>query len=239
MYNTRGIALQTIKYSDSSLIAKFYTAEFGIQSYLVRGIRSKSSKVKASTIQHMNLFDMQVTHKEKTNLHSIKELINNPIYNSIPLDIVKSSLVLFLNEIVIKTIKEEEPNLQLFNFLEEFLQNLDRKEKNFVDDHLFFMIYLSNHLGFYPSTENMERAITFDLQEGVFLQTNYYSPLRLNAEETELLKSLLKSVNGELELQLKSSERKKLLWIMLRYFECHVETFKNIQTVHVLEEIFQ
>ena len=41
---TRGIVLNYIKYGDTSIICKIYTEQFGLQSYIINGIRKSKSK---------------------------------------------------------------------------------------------------------------------------------------------------------------------------------------------------
>ena len=57
---TNGIVLHQIKYGDSSIIVRIYTEEFGMQSYLIRGVKSKKSKIKSNLFQVGNILDMVV-----------------------------------------------------------------------------------------------------------------------------------------------------------------------------------
>jgi len=64
LIKTRGIVLQQFKYLDSSLIVKIYTEELGLQSYMVKGSRSKKSTQKPAYFQPLSLIDLVVYHKE-------------------------------------------------------------------------------------------------------------------------------------------------------------------------------
>lgn len=48
IYSTKGIVLRTIKYGETSVIASIFTESFGVQSYIVNGVRT-SGKKKQST----------------------------------------------------------------------------------------------------------------------------------------------------------------------------------------------
>ena len=112
LHNTKGLVIRYLKYSETSVIATIYTELFGMQSYFLNGVRSKKSKIKINALQPLSFLDLVVYHKEKKNLNRIKELKLHP-YQSIPNNIYKTSLVLFIAEIIQKSIKEEEKNLSL------------------------------------------------------------------------------------------------------------------------------
>src|SRR3990172_7140574 len=117
IYKTRGIVLHHIKYSETSVIAKIYTELFGLQSYLINGVRSQKAKVKANLLQPLSLVDMIVYHKEKKGLQRIRDVSGNPPLSSIPYDFPKSSVALFIAEILYKSIREEEANTNMFEFI--------------------------------------------------------------------------------------------------------------------------
>ncbi len=115
IHKTRGIVLHQIKYSESSIIAKIYTEEFGIQSYMVRGVRKKGSKMKSGLFQALSMLDMVVYHKEKSNIQNLKEVRSAFPLTTIPFDIKKSSIILFLKDNLSKRLRAEEPNTALYS----------------------------------------------------------------------------------------------------------------------------
>ena len=117
LIKTRGIIFRAVKYSETSIIADIYTEEKGLRSYIISGVRSKKAKVKASVLQVMTLVDMVAYHRDNKELNRIKEIKAAYVYRSIPFDIVKGAVGLFMIELARKTIKEAEENPGLFNFL--------------------------------------------------------------------------------------------------------------------------
>src|SRR4051812_40998701 len=112
LHKTRGVAISYIRYRESSIIAKIYTELFGIQSYIVNGVRSSTSKTnRIALFQPLTLLDLVVYHKEKSdNVRRISEIKCYNPFNTLPYNVVKSSLALFVTEILGKTLKEEEAN---------------------------------------------------------------------------------------------------------------------------------
>ena len=75
VHNTKGIVLRVVKYGETSVIVTIYTELFGIQSYIVNGVRTTSKKgaSKASLFQPAAILDLIVYHNELKNLQRIKE----------------------------------------------------------------------------------------------------------------------------------------------------------------------
>ena len=184
LYKTRGIVFQTVNYSDNSFIAKVYTELFGLQSYMVNNPRGKKSSTKINVFQPMNLVELVVYRKEKKQLHRIKEIKIELPYNTIPFDVSKSSITFFLNEILCKCIREEESNLELFQFIHGSMIRLDNAKSKFVCFHLYFLIQLAAHLGFAPSGNFSADTPFFDLHEGIFKNESAENCLGEKASET-------------------------------------------------------
>ena len=104
-YQTKGIVLSKVKYAESSIICKIYTSEFGTQSYIVNGVRKK--KGNSGYYQVLNLLDLNVYNKNGKDLHRIKEVKMSRVYANIPFDVYKSSIALFIAEVLSKCLKEE------------------------------------------------------------------------------------------------------------------------------------
>ena len=151
LHSTRGIFLHKINYSESSLIVKIYTEKFGLQSYMLKGAKRKKKQNTVNILQHLALLDMEVYHRPKSNLQKIKEYKLHKPFQSIPYRIQKSTLALFINELIMKTIGGEEAAPELFGFLYDEIDLLDRTDGSVADFHLNFMAKYSSLLGFSPS----------------------------------------------------------------------------------------
>jgi DNA repair protein RecO (recombination protein O) len=238
LHKTRGIVFQSIKYSESSNIVKIYTEAFGLKSYMVRGLRTSKSKKNLSKFQHLSLLDMVVYQNDKKNLQNIKEVKSAFVFNSIPFDIVKSSMVLFLNEMLLKSIKEEESNPELFGFLFDSILGLDQLKKPPNNFHLLFALQLTKHLGFFPQSDD-ENAEVFDLQEGRFVQRQPFHPDFIEGHNCRLFKNSLSVMPCDCNLiQVSNKDRMQLLATIVHYFKLHVPGFGTLKSIEVLHAIF-
>lgn len=95
LHKTRGIVFKVTDYAESSLIVQIYTEQFGLQSYIVNGAKKPRAKIHQSMLQPLYLLDMVVYHKAGGSVQRISELKNAPVLQSIPYDVIKSSIALF------------------------------------------------------------------------------------------------------------------------------------------------
>ncbi|MBT8394864.1 MAG: DNA repair protein RecO, partial [Bacteroidia bacterium] len=164
---TKAIVISKLKYRDNDLIVKCYTDQFGIQSYLLRGVlRSKKGKLKTAYFQLLSQLELIVNYRETRSLQSISEAKPSAFYQSIYSNVAKSAIVMFLAEVLNGVLKEEEKNELLFTYLETTLQWLDANDE-FSNFHLLFLLNLSKYLGFYPDL-NLSESIYFNLKDGKF-----------------------------------------------------------------------
>jgi DNA repair protein RecO (recombination protein O) len=240
LHNTLGIVLKTVKYGETSLIAKVYTQQFGLQSYMINSVRTTQSKHKAALLQPLSLLEMVVYHKKNKNIQHLKEIKPAYLFTQLPFDVLRSSLALFVSEILHKTLKEEEPNEQQFNFIYQFIVFLDQTPMLLANLHLVFLTELSTYIGFHPQNNFFytERPI-FDLIEGVFTHRPpehlHYIELPLSEKLSKLLQT---SVVESHHLQLSHDTRRQLLHALLHYYTLHIENFGETKSVPILEEIF-
>jgi len=228
LHKTRGIALSYIRYRESSIIAKIYTEAFGIQSYIVNGVRSSRSKAnRIALFQPLTLLDLVVYHKNKTDtLHRISEIKCRVPFHSIPFEVVKSSLALFLTEILSKSLREEEENLPLFEFLEEAIGYLDNAERGFENFHIHTLVQLAFYLGF-----GMETAADLSNE----LRENHY-PASPDAIQSTALQIWLSAPFGE-PVVLDRPRRLSLLNMLLFFYKIHLDSLGEIKSLDVLHEV--
>ena len=234
---SRGIVFQQFKYADTSLIVKIFTEELGMRSYMVKGVRSKKAKLKPSLFEPLTLLDMQVYDKPNQNLHHIKEARVAYQWHHIPFSIEKQSVLLFLDEILYKTIREESPNKELFQWIFHHLNWFDLEERHFINFHLFFMLQLTRFLGFYPKNEFFENTLglVFDMQEGHFSKHKPFHPYFIEKDTARSLQLLLQSSLDTLkELRISNLQRRQMLDMLVSYYQLHLPELGKIKSLEIL-----
>lgn len=232
---TQAIVLSAIKYQEKSLIVKCFTQSDGLKSYFIQSaFSSKKANQKIAYFQPLTILEIEANHKNKGTLEHFKEVKLAHNYQNINTDIVKSSMVLFLSEVLHNSIFEEEKNENLFSFLETSLMWLDTHDA-IANFHLIFLLQLTKFLGFYPQMQETE-ATYFEMIEGVF--SPFQGTSCLNQHETQLLKKLIHLKFEDTNKNFHKEERQVLLKIILDYYSIHLQGFKKPNSLEVLKEIF-
>jgi DNA repair protein RecO (recombination protein O) len=238
LHNTRGIALHVTKFSETSSVVKIYTELFGLQSYLIKGIRKQHARIKPGLFQPLTLLDLVVYHKEKQSLQSLKDAQYSHPYQTIPFDIRKSSIVLFIDELIYKTIHEEEPHPELFSFIYDTCLQLDSAGENVASFHLAFAFHLTRYLGCMPQMNYSVRNNILNLREGIFQETIPGHPDYLDAGISEIVFNLLLIPETSFALpQYPAMIRDRILEAVLQYYRLHVPGFREMQSHHVLHAV--
>jgi DNA repair protein RecO (recombination protein O) len=236
---TRGIVLQTVKYSESSVIVRIFTERMGLVSYIVKGVRSARSSVKAALLRPLTLLELDVTHRENKGLQYIKEYKRAYNYSSLPFDTVKSSIALFMLEVISKSLKEHDPHEDMFQFVYDCFCHLDEIKEMNNDLHLQFLVHYAAYLGFAPHGEYSRDTPYFDMQEGSFTSQSGISSLILDKNNSELVSVLVSnSILQPLSMRLNRGIRRDMLHHLLKYYSLHLEGFTGLRSPEVLEMIF-
>lgn len=238
LHKTRGIVFKTTDYSETSVVVQVFTEKFGLQSYLINGIKRPKSKIKLNSLQPLHLLEMVVYHKPSGNIQRLAELSHQPVFLSIPYDIVKSSIAMFLNEVLYKSLRQHAADEVLFEFLFHAIEILDSLDRGLADFHLYFLLRLTRFLGFYPDTTLSSNATYFDLKNGCYSRMQPPHAFILEQPYTALWTNILNSNFDNLHsLHLSSQERKVILEKILEYYQFHVEGFGRVRSHEVLKEV--
>jgi DNA repair protein RecO (recombination protein O) len=220
LVKTKGIVFRLTPYGDTSIIVNMFTDLFGLQSYIVNGVRSQSKKSKIALFQPLTLLDLVVYHKENGNIMRIKEVKCYHLYQNLFRQVNKSAISLFLNEVLNKAVKDQSHTTEIFEFISNSLVILDQhpKPENF---HLIFLLGLSRHLGFAPNQTSEVLGVHW-----------------MDEPEEKLLDQLLRT-DYYTELSLTYAQRQSLLNSLMRFYQTHIDGFGEIKSLQVLQEVLR
>ena len=238
LHKVRGIVLKTTSYSESSVIVQVFTDKFGMQSYLINGVKKPKAKIKMNMLQSLHLLDMVVYHKINTNIQRVSEIRQTPVFKSIPYDIVKSSIVIFLNEVLYKSIRQQAADDSLFDYIFNSVAWFDENEEINPNFHLSFLLKLTRFLGFSPNDNKRTDQQYFDLQEGEFV-----SRLPIHANYLVLGDAIIfialfnMPLEKIFEIKLSNEKRRFLLDKILVFYTLHTASFGEVQSHKILETL--
>ena len=231
-YKSRAIALSYLKQGESSIIAKIFTEEKGLQSFIVKGVRAKKAKKKLGLFQPLQLLNINATHITKNSLQYISEITITHNQVSDGIDMKKNFISIFVAEVLSKVLLETEKDKALFKFIWELKNDLSNFEKINPNFPLLFLIGLSEQLGFLPSKDQIDGDY-FNLEFGEFTnnkqQLNYF----IKKENSYYLRKLLE--NKDINIPYKN--RNKLLLHLIQYYKLQHHELKNITSHLIIESL--
>jgi DNA repair protein RecO (recombination protein O) len=240
VYSTKGIVLRSVKYGETSLIVSIFTERFGLQSYLINGVRTVSRKgaVKAGLFQPGAILDLVVYHNELKNLQRVKEFKWGFLYEHIFTDVRKNAVSLFMIELLQKSVKQPESNQEFYFFVENALTGLDRSEGQVLANYpLYFALQLLNQLGWGILDDYSLKNQFLDLEAGSFTDAQPTHPHFLGEPFSRITSDLLKVKNeGELEqVRLNQETRRALTQAYQHFYAMHIEDFSSLRSLPVLQ----
>jgi DNA repair protein RecO (recombination protein O) len=242
LHATKGIVLRTVKYGDTSIITTVYTELFGIQGYIVKGVRQsgKTSAGKASFFQPATMLEMEVYHNEQKQLQFIKEYQLSYLYEKVLFDVVHNTVAMFIIELLQHSLKQPEANPELFYLIEDTLKQLDRGNDTLTANlPLYFTLHLSSELGFRMHGNYTVQTPVLDLQEGMFIAEKPSHPYYLEANLAQVTSELaaLQFYNELENIKLNRVIRRELLEAYQTYLALHIQDFGEMKSFAILQEI--
>lgn len=238
--STSGIVLKSVKYGETSCVVTVYTDRFGIQAYLVNGIRTGAKSSKAHLYQPASVLEMEVYHNQFKNLQRVKEARWKKVYQSIFSDVIKNAVASFIVEVFQRSIIAEEQNEALYHFIENQLFVLDQAlPPETANMPVLFMASLPAFLGFAPENNFSEKMPFFDLREGSFVAQDHEAHVDPSPVINEALSQVLSSAQHLQPLRLNGEIRRRLLYLLENYYQYHVDGFSQLKTLRVLETILR
>jgi DNA repair protein RecO (recombination protein O) len=242
LHKTKGIVLKTVKYGETSLVVTIYTELFGIQTYMVNGVRSFSRKGmgRANLFQPASQLDLVIYNNQFKNLQRLKEFKWNHLYETLYFDIGKNAVALFMVELLLKTIKQPETNAELFYFIEDAFLHLDKASPAIVANFaLFFSLHLPSFFGFRMNDDFSEEKTIMDLVEGNFVEDRPQHQHYLEGQNSFITSQFLKMLQPyELgQLKLNREFRRNLLQAYQNFYALHIQDFGTMKTLPILQEV--
>lgn len=231
LHKIKAIVLRTTRYSETSVIVLMYTDLFGMQSYMINGVRKQKARITAGMLQPLCLVDAEVYHKAQGDIQRLNELRLEPVLHGVLSDPSRGVAAMFTAEVLTRAIREEEGHQELFDYLSHHIQLLDIHPQPLFA-LLQLLLGLSARLGFQPEARTAS-GNWLNLTEGRFEAQRDQRSAYARPESADQLALLLepgKSAGFEVNIN-------TLLDVILLY-QIHLPGFKPPKSTAMLESLF-
>jgi DNA repair protein RecO (recombination protein O) len=226
-YKAKGIVFNYVKFRESSIIARIYTDQFGLKSYIINSVRTQKPRYPISYFQPLTQLDMVVYNKYHAEINRVAEIKCRYAYTSLQYNIVKSAVALFITEILYKTLREEETNPELFEFFEDSLIYYDQADKDFTNFHIQFLLKYARYMGIEPIKIS---DMVHEIESNNFL-------VSLPRKDFKKIDRLIKS-SYDSNIVISNELRRKLLSMIILFYQIHFDHLKELKSYKVLMEVF-
>jgi DNA repair protein RecO (recombination protein O) len=231
----KAFVLQSVRHKDNKYILKLFTREHGSITVLARTGKSPSSKIKPAAVLPLNFIEVELVIKQNKELHQLHEAgcynIHTGLHDALP----KLAIVQFLNEMLVKSLKEHTANSDLYEFIETCFQYLNDVNENYLNFHLYFLGEFTKYLGFEPQNNYSSVNRFFDCREGIFSTHSLPFPLGLDKDESFLFSEFLKLNTSDAFWS--GTQRRKILEALIAYYSFHLPAFGEVKSLEVLREV--
>jgi DNA repair protein RecO (recombination protein O) len=235
---TKGIILHCMDYSETSIIARVFTEQLGLQSYIAKGVRKKGARIKRNLFSPLSIIKLVANHKEGEGLRVIRDASCEYQLNGIATDMTKTAVSIYLSELLIRSVSAQMADPALYGFIEEAILNLEHADRSVAGFPLAFTIGLTQFLGFDPHNNFDADHTYFDMEEGNFCAHPPGHPYYLISPLSDRLSEVFTSLNaGVRYIKIDHPTRTELLARMLDYFRIHIPNFGEIKSVKVLSDV--
>lgn len=231
----KAIVLQAVKHGDRQFIVKLYTRGHGLVTLIASAGKSPASKIRAACLMPLSLVEVNYIQRQNREINRLSEIRSYYVHDNLSGSLAKLSIAQFMNEVLIKVLKEQQSHPELYDFLEGCFNYLNDSGRDYTNLHLYFLKEMSRHLGFEPHNNYSHAAPFFDCREGAFSPVSLPFPLGLGADDSLHFSEML--AKNPLREKISYTQRQWMLEIWLAYYQLHLPNFSEIKSLEVLREV--
>lgn len=228
---SRAVVLGSLRYSDSSVVLKAYTEAAGLRSLLVQVGKGPKAQAKAVLLQPLSLVQLSFI-PEKHGLVRASGIERLKALSHIPFHPLKTSLALFVAEVVAKATHEDHADPAVFTFLFNAVTELDQTTGSLTYYPHQFMLGFCEHLGLRPAIEPGHPV--FDLMEG---RSTARFPAHVHHVAGHEFALLCHILAGQAQPNVSSQVRFNLLQALVDYLRIHLHGMREVNSHHILREV--
>lgn len=233
-YKTRGVVLHTLKYGERQMIIHIFTAEYGRLSYITKLSQRNNPR---GLFQPLFVLEFDAW-SGRGELHHIDQPLQAVPLAELLFDIVKSTIALFLSELLYRLIQEGEPDESLYQFVEHSIVALDGMQEGVANFHLWFLVRLTEYMGYAPR-DNYTEGSALDYRNGHYTPTPPAHTLVMLPPEAALFHRLRHCDCDALgDVALSREQRVTMLERLTDLYGYHTDAIYGVNSLRILSEIF-
>lgn len=235
-----GIALRSVKYSDTASIVTVWSVELGRMAVSLPSGSSREARRRKALMMPLGAFEA-VAHlkpgQEIARLSDVRQISPSPAASGNP---AKSAVAMFLSEFLYAVLKESAPDPNLGQFLINSIRELNEAQGTALANfHLMLLYRLGHFLGIEPDMGTYSPNAYFDLKEARFSTAAPLHAQFLTQEQSRAVRLLSRLNSRNLHLmRLSRDQRNQILDYMLQYYSLHHAPLTSPPSLEILRTIY-
>ncbi len=242
---TDAIVLQTLSYSNSSLIARLYTREQGQVSVMAKGAR-RAKNPTGALLEPLNILQVSYAFRENRNIQTLTEASMQQVFSRIRENMSKLTLSLTMAEILDKTSQNLDPNPILYRLITEVIRKMNEPEDIHWQLFWFFLMQMAIRSGFKPDVSRCSLCDTsltegiLDTVTGMVGCTECLSDgdIPVNYRQLKTLRQLQKiHLADTYRIQTDPQDQKGITLFLLKFLQYHMDGIEKVKSLKMLDKL--
>ncbi len=224
-----------------NLLTGVYQPTNGVVEFMGKPIVSAhpTGKMKKQYFQPMTMLELTCDLRPGQQLQRLKDVRLTAPASSICLCADKLAIALFVAEFLYYSLRSEQRNVTLYDYICDSLQWLDAANDGYANFHLTFLMRISRFLGFFPNLEDYHEGCVFDMRNSCFSMTVPMHHDFIAADDAALLQQLMRMNFATMRLfRMSRHERNRIAEVLVEYYRIHIPGFPMLKSLEVLQQLF-
>lgn len=238
---SEGVVLRAVKCTNGTTILDLYTSAMGRMQCSIGKRGGAHNKGYGMTTMPLSVLNIEYEVHHTAPIQRLKEWRLAYTPTETPFHPFKGSIALFVAELLLRTVYEQEANPTLFAFIKQSVIALDQCQRGVANFHLVFLMHLAHFLGIYPNLTTYEEGKLFHLEEAEFIATTLSegNPLYLGTAEAKALVQLARLSYRTMHLfAMNREQRNRSLALMMDYYRIHLPGMGELRSIEILQQLF-
>lgn len=238
--HTQAIILRIVDYQESSKIITALTAEHGKIALIAKGAKRPKNKL-AGVLEVGNILDVIYYHKQSRSVQTLTEASISYSSNKYRREFDRASILYAALELIDQLVHENEVNLPVFNFANNFIEWLGEVPVAHPSVFAYVQIRMAeiNGIGLHANISDENQTAFLNISSGNISETSEDEmSYKLTSTQKQFVITSLSGRSKKIfKTELENGELKQLVHHIDVYFKYHLDGYQERRSDAIFEQM--